>query len=570
MELILFSWRNITLRGKTMIAFSVVFATTLALGVFGMTMIRTVDTAAEKVRTDWLPSVKALADLTTQVQAVRISEARVVLSVLSGTPDEQEAETKAFRAMLAATDQAYAGYAPLIDAGTDDEAHMHAFVAAWTRYKDDAKTLLDRAEAQNATAVNELFEGPDRRDITAAIAAAADDMRFNTRAGVATADAGHDSYRLAVRLTVLAIAAAALVAGGAGTAMLLTTVRPIRAAMVAVDRLAAGDLDVEIRTDRRRDEIGRLLRALDVFGRNAREGRRMAAAEAAEREAKDRRANTLAQLTGDFQAEVGGLTGKLYSGATELQGTAEAMTATAVRTNQQAATVAAAAEQAGAGVQTVAAAAEELSASISEISRQVAQSSEVTGRAVGEARRTDTIVRALAEGAQKIGQVVQLIADIASQTNLLALNATIEAARAGDAGKGFAVVASEVKSLAGQTARATEDIRGQVSQIQTATSEAVQAIRGIGTTIEDVSAISTTIASAVEQQGAATAEIARNVQQTSASTQEVSSNIAQVSQAANDTGAAADRVLGAAGQLSQHAGAMTAAIERFLAQVRAA
>ena len=276
------------------------------------------------------------------------------------------------------------------------------------------------------------------------------------------------------------------------------------------------------------------------------------------------------QTADAFEAKVGSLVSMLSSGAIKLEATAESMSATATRTNQQATTVAAAAAEASAGVQTVAAAAEELSASIHEISRQVAQSAKITGKAVEDARRTDTIVRALADGAKKIGDVVQLINGIAAQTNLLALNATIEAARAGDAGKGFAVVASEVKSLAGQTAKATEEIGAQIKQIQDATGEAVQAIKVIGATIEEVNGIASNIAAAVEQQGAATAEIARNVQQTAASTQEVTATVIVVSQAANDTGGAAEQVLGAANGLSKQAGQITNEVNSFVAGVRAA
>lgn len=280
--------------------------------------------------------------------------------------------------------------------------------------------------------------------------------------------------------------------------------------------------------------------------------------------------NTLRQTADAFETKVGALVSMLSSGATQLQATAQSMSATATQTNQQATTVAAAAEEASAGVRTVAAAAEELTASIHEISRQVAHSAEITGKAVEGARRTDTIVRALADGAQRIGDVVELITDIAAQTNLLALNATIEAARAGDAGKGFAVVASEVKSLAGQTAKATEKIGTQIRQIQDATNEAVQAIQLISVTIEKANVIASNIAAAVEEQGAATAEIARNVQQTAASTQEVTATIAGVSDAANDTGAAAGQVLGAASDLSQQAEQLTNEVNAFVAGVRAA
>jgi methyl-accepting chemotaxis protein len=192
-------------------------------------------------------------------------------------------------------------------------------------------------------------------------------------------------------------------------------------------------------------------------------------------------------------------------------------------------------------MQTVAAAAEQLSASIAEISRQVAQSAKISGKAVDDAQRTDTIVRALAEGAQKIGDVVGLITSIAGQTNLLALNATIEAARAGDAGKGFAVVASEVKNLASQTAKATEEIGTQISQIQAATKDAVDAIGSITRTIEGISAIATTIASAVEEQGSATSEIARSVHQTAHAAQDVTVNITGVNRAAGETGEAAPK-----------------------------
>ena len=211
--------------------------------------------------------------------------------------------------------------------------------------------------------------------------------------------------------------------------------------------------------------------------------------------------------------------------------------------HQQAAAVASAAEQAGAGLHCVASASEELTASIAEISRQMVQSSKITSKAVDDARHTDAIVRALAEGAEKVGAVIGLIADIANQTNLLALNATIEAARAGDAGKGFAVVASEVKSLAAQTGKATEEIGTQITHIQAASKEAVEAIRGISSTIEEVGTIATAIAASVEEQGAATSEIARNIQQTAQAAQEVTTSIGGVSQAASATGEAAGLVL---------------------------
>jgi ABC-type transporter Mla subunit MlaD len=278
----------------------------------------------------------------------------------------------------------------------------------------------------------------------------------------------------------------------------------------------------------------------------------------------------LQQVVSRFEERVGAMVLTMSDASTALEAMARSLSTTAGTTNQQTATVAGAAEQASSGVQSVAAASEELASSIGEISRQVSESTKITNKAMSDAQQTDTIVRALADGAKRIGNVVGMITNIAGQTNLLALNATIEAARAGEAGKGFAVVASEVKSLANQTAKATEEIGQQVGQIQAATNQAVEAIRGITATIEQVSAICTAIAAAVEEQGTATAEIARSVAQTSRATQDVTSNIGGISHAARETGTAAADLLSAATDLSKRSGQLSQEVNHFLADVRAA
>jgi methyl-accepting chemotaxis protein len=357
-----------------------------------------------------------------------------------------------------------------------------------------------------------------------------------------------------------------------GLAWLLTRgiSSPIVRMTEAMKRLAGGDKAVEIPGVGRQDEIGAMAGAVQVFKDTAIEAERLAAQQAEEQATRERRARRLEELMGAFEAKVGNLVQSLSSAATEMEATAQTMSSTAGQTNQQSVAVAAASEQATANVQTVAAATEELASSVKEIGRQVTQSSQIAGKAVEEAKRTDATVQELANCAQRIGEAIGLINDIASQTNLLALNATIEAARAGDAGRGFAVVASEVKSLASQTAKATEEIAGQITQIQEATKGAVGAIKSIGTTITDINEIASMIAAAVEEQMAATQEIARNIQQAAQGTQVVYDNIAGVKLAATETGAAASQVLGSSGELSRHSHELSERVNDFLAGVKAA
>ncbi|WP_426609172.1 methyl-accepting chemotaxis protein [Bradyrhizobium sp. McL0616] len=375
--------------------------------------------------------------------------------------------------------------------------------------------------------------------------------------------------------TSFTIALAGLLAVLIASAGLIVMVRrrvcaPIVNLTTRMSRLADGDLAEEIRGAERSDEIGAMASAVQVFKDNMIRADRLAAEKQAESDGKMRRAQALDELTRAFEAKITELVGGLSKASSTMESTAQSMTSTAAQTNSQAAVVATASEQTSTNVQTVASATEELTSSIAEIGRQVAQSTEIAARAVDNARCTGDTARALAEGAQKIGDVVTLIQSIAEQTNLLALNATIEAARAGDAGRGFAVVASEVKSLAGQTAKATTEISEQISAIQAASDETVTAIRNVADVIAEIDQIGTAIAAAIEQQGSATKEISRSVQEAARGTQEVNTNITGVRRAADDTGAAASEVLGAAEQLSTQSRDLAGQFDRFLSEVRAA
>jgi methyl-accepting chemotaxis protein len=365
------------------------------------------------------------------------------------------------------------------------------------------------------------------------------------------------------------IAMGLLVIAGGALAMIAGVTRPVGAMTDAMTRIARHDLDVVIPAARR-DEIGAMAAALEIFRENLSVADRLEADRRHSQERREKRQQEVERLIAGFDDSASGAIASLASAAQGMQRTAQSMAATAEETLRQATAVAAASEQASANVQSVAGAAGQLAGSISEIGRQVSESAQIARDGAGEAARANVQVQELTAAVQKIGDVVKLINDIAGQTNLLALNATIEAARAGEAGKGFAVVASEVKSLATQTAKATEDIAQQVQGVQNATGAAVTAIENIGRIIERVSGISSSIAAAVEQQGIATREIARNVDDASKGTKDVASNITGVTVAAKDTGEASARMLDSAADLGRQGDALRAEIDRFFAAIRAA
>ena len=494
------------------------------------------------------PSIDTIRAATTVADANRGQfEDRIKQARAQASPDEI--------AMLDAVSEKYQAYI----AAAHEVTNNATILAGSTVLTDQQKKLNELLKASRAT-VDDLQDKIKKY------------VDYLDHKSQSMSDAAAAGGSFAIRV-LIGVAGCGIVFGVTLGYLMATSgiATPLNRSVGELTQLAAGDLSTVITGAERGDECGDVSKGLQIFKQAALHAHELETEAAAQKgRAETERKQMATNLADRFEAAVGKLVGMLGSGATELQATAQSMSATATQTNQQATNVAAAAEEANSGVQTVAAAAEELTSSIREISRQVAQSSQITGKAVADARHTDAIMKALTESAQKIGDVVQLISNIAGQTNLLALNATIEAARAGDAGKGFAVVASEVKSLANQTAKATGEIEAQISQVQSASAEAVQAIKGITTTIEEISAIATNIASAVEEQGTATAEIARNVQQTAESTKEVSSNIAGVSQAANYTGSAAAQVLEAAGGVAQQAEQLNAEVSRFVAGVRAA
>ncbi len=427
-----------------------------------------------------------------------------------------------------------------------------------------------RQQELEATAASEALLAQNRA-LTAKLSDAVAAVTRQAETAAQRAAAGTDDIIAHQRVVLIAIAGTSLVIAAMIAILYVgrSVVGRIRCLSSSMRAIAAGDLDAAI-TSSGHDEISDMARALAILRDNERAARAAEAQADVERRAMaERQHDALLTLAGGFEAGVKTIVGAVADAAGAMRGSARTMVATTDETSRQAGAVVTASEQSSHSVRVIASASEQLGASIVDINRQVAQSATMTRAAVDDARRTDGIVRSLADGATTIGQVVDVISGIAAQTNLLALNATIEAARAGESGKGFAVVAAEVKSLARETARATEQIATQIGQIQAAAHEAVGAISGIAASIEQVSGFAISIATAVEQQGTATADIAGHVQQAAENAQQVSSNIAGVGEATSTAKAAARDVLGAADNLARQAERLTSEVDGFVARIGA-
>jgi methyl-accepting chemotaxis protein len=563
-----FRFRHIAIIAKIAVPAAMVAVVSIGIVLYAsLAVTQLSDTAAALVDTN-AARVKFALVAESQFNSAAVSEKNVILSAADDKEAKKNIETygKATTATLDAI-----GRFEAITPDADQRELIEAFRAAVDKRREASAHVFELALAGK---IAEAFAYS--RDVAAkhrqvAMQAVGKLIALNVEKMQAARD---ESVAVARQTrTWLVVGATSGLVGGFGLLgwiALFQISRPLAHVTKEMTRLARGDIDIEIEHADRADELGGLVRSLQIFKENAVRARGLEEEQRQEQARKQARTQIVEEYIGVFDEQVSEALGILTASSTQMHATAASMAVTAKETSRQTTAVATSSEQASSNVQTVAAAADELNASVNEISRQVTRSAAFAGTAVVEADRTNATIQGLAETAQKIGEVVSLIQTIASQTNLLALNATIEAARAGEAGRGFAVVASEVKALSNQTAKATEDISTQIAAIQTETGNAVEAIKTIGGTIRQMNEIASAIAAAVEQQGAATRNISDNIQLVAQGTNGVATNLAGVNEAAEKTGTAAAQVLTASDDLSRQADKLRADVNGFLVKIRAA
>ncbi len=558
-----------SIRAKITAVVALLLVAVTGMGLLAVRNMRAINAHTVDIDSNWLPGVRVLGDLRAGLVSYR---ALVREHMLAETAQDKQAVEKIMDEVIQSNLKIRQSYELLIS--TPEE---RAIYKEWVQASDSYDAGVREVLALSRNSVGKIPHEAHQLNVTSVnpIAIKADailkkDIDLNNAGADASGRVAADDYASAFA-TLAAILGAAVILGVAvGFYLVRDVSRGIASIVTPMQALGSGDLTAQVPHQGEATEIGSMADSLQVFKQALIAKKAADEAATLDAQAKIERGRRVDGITREFESMIGEIVETVSAASTQLEASAGTLTSTAERSQELTTMVAAASEEASTNVQSVASATEELTSSVNEISRQVQELARIANEAVDQARKTNDRVGELSQAAGRIGDVVELINNIAGQTNLLALNATIEAARAGEAGRGFAVVASEVKALAEQTAKATGEIGQQITGIQAATQDSVAAIKEIGRTIGRISEISSTIAAAVEEQGAATQEISRNVQQAAQGTLQVSSNITDVQRGASDTGSASSQVLSAAQSLSGDSNRLKLEVGKFLNSVRAA
>ena len=557
-----------SIRSKIIAVIAFMLLAMAGLGLLAVQSMQAINAHTVDIANNWLPSVRVLGELRADINLLRIA---LRAHVMAETPDDKTAGEKRLSGILDAIAKDRKKYEPLVTTPAE-----HAIYDDWSRAWDKyLKGVQDVVELSRQSVGRIPHEATELLAKSVAVMAAQSDeflkkdIDLNNDGADAATRAAADGYNTAFWIVLSIIIATVVVGVSIGAYLVREVSSGIASIVRPMQALGSGDLSAEVPHRGEQTEIGAMADTLQVFKEALIAKKAADEAAARDAEAKIERGRRVDRVTRDFESMIGEIVETVSSASTQLEGSAGRLSSTASRAQELSTVVAAASEEASTNVSSVASATEELSSSITEISRQVQESARIASEAVDQARRTNDRVGELSKAASRIGEVIGLIQSIAGQTNLLALNATIEAARAGDAGRGFAVVASEVKSLAVQTAKATEEITREILSVQSSTTSAVAAIRDITQRMRDINQYTSAVAGSVEQQEAATGEISHNVASAAASAKSIAAALDEVAGGVTQTRSSAETMLAATEEVETATAKLRSEFEEFLGTVAA-